>query len=107
MDARTKAVKTHRTRLKARRMQRVEVTVREHDAVLLRKVASELRRDDAAAQRLRKVLAGATSRPRKRTIAEVFDSLPDVSGPEFDAAFEEIERFRHDPIMMKVRDVEP
>ncbi len=107
MDARTKAVKTHRKRLKTRRMQRVEVTVRRQDAALVRKLASELRRDDPAAQRLRKILADATDQPSKRTVADVFDALPDVSGPEFDAAFEEIERFRHDPIMMEVRDIEP
>jgi hypothetical protein len=33
-------------------------------------------------------------------------SLPDVSGPEFDKVFEEIEKFRHDPVMMRVRDVD-
>jgi len=34
------------------------------------------------------------------------DSLPDISGPEFDAVFEEIERFRHDPVANKLRDVD-
>ena len=37
---------------------------------------------------------------------DIFNSLPDISGPEFDALFDEIERFRHHPAMMQVRDVE-
>lgn len=40
------------------------------------------------------------------TMADIMLSLPDISGAEFDAAFEQIEAFRHDPIMMQVRDVE-
>jgi hypothetical protein len=87
-------------------MRRVEVTVREQDAALVRKLAVELQRDDEAARRLRAILQDTIGKGRKRTIAEVFRELPDISGPEFDAAFEEIERFRHDPIMMKVRDVD-
>jgi hypothetical protein len=31
---------------------------------------------------------------------------PDISGPEFDEVFEEIERFRRDPVMQKVREVD-
>jgi len=31
---------------------------------------------------------------------------PALAGPEFDAIFEEIERSRHDPAMMQVRDVD-
>jgi hypothetical protein len=40
------------------------------------------------------------------SIAEVMRSLPDISGPEFDEAFDEIERLREHPIMKQVRDVE-
>jgi hypothetical protein len=29
-----------------------------------------------------------------------------IAGPEFDKVFEEIERFRHQPEMMKVRDID-
>jgi hypothetical protein len=39
-------------------------------------------------------------------VAEVMDAAPDISGPEFDHIFEEIERFRHSPIAMKVRDID-
>jgi hypothetical protein len=34
------------------------------------------------------------------------DAAPDISGPEFDDVFEEIERLRHDPTANKMRDVE-
>jgi hypothetical protein len=40
------------------------------------------------------------------TVAEVIASLPDVSGSEFDKVFEEIEKLRHNPVMMRVRDVD-
>jgi hypothetical protein len=40
------------------------------------------------------------------SIAEAMRSLPDISGPEFDDAFDEIERLREHPIMKQVRDVE-
>ncbi len=40
------------------------------------------------------------------SIAEVLRSLPNVSGPEFDEAFEEIERLRQHPVMEQVRDVQ-
>jgi hypothetical protein len=106
MDARTKAVKAHRRRLRARKMKRVEVTVREADAVLIRKLAGLLRRDDEAAGRARTTLRAAIERKAGPTIAEAVGSLPDISGPEFDDVFEEIERFRHHPIMMQVRDVD-
>jgi hypothetical protein len=32
--------------------------------------------------------------------------VPVISGPEFDAVFEEIDRARRDPVMLKVRDVD-
>jgi hypothetical protein len=106
MDARTKAVKAHRKRLRTRRMKRVEVTVGEQDAALLRAVAAQLRRNDGGAERIRALLRGTAADSRGPTVAAVMSSLPDISGPEFDAVFDEIERFRHDPIMMKVRDIE-
>jgi hypothetical protein len=105
MDARTKALKAHRKRLRTRRMKRVEVTLRERDAALMRKLAAHLRRDDANAQRLRAVLGAAVKEQRGPTVAEMLYD-PAIAGPEFDEVFEEIERFRHHPIMMQVRDVD-
>lgn len=105
MDARTKAVKTHRRRLKARRMQRVEVTVRKQDATLVRKLVARLRHNDDNADRLRCVMRAAVAEDRGPTLLEALYD-PVVSGPEFDEVFEEIERSRHHPIMMKVRDLD-
>jgi len=106
MDARTKALKAHRKRLQTRRMKRVEVTLRENDAALVRKLAATLRRDGVAARRVRAVLSKAVADKHEPTLAEILAGLPDISGPEFDSVFEEIEQFRHHPVMMKVRDVE-
>jgi hypothetical protein len=87
-------------------MKRIEVTVQNHDAVLIRKLAAALRRNDASARKVRMVMRDTVKQQREPTIAEVIDSLPDISGPEFDAVFEEIERFRHHPVMTQVRDVD-
>jgi hypothetical protein len=106
MDARTKALKAHRKRLRARKMKRVEVTVHERDAPLIRRLAAELRRDDQATRRIRAALDRTAADEDGPTVAKVMDSLPDVSGSEFDKVFEEIERLRHDPVMMRVRDVD-
>ncbi len=86
-------------------MKRVEVTLREQDAALVRRLAAELRRNDSNADRLRFVLRGAIAEHREPTLAEALYD-PIIAGPEFDEVFEEIERFRHDPVMMKVRDVD-
>ena len=105
MEARTKALRAHRKRLQARRMKRVEVTLREQDAALVRRLAAELRRNDANAERLRLVLRGALAEHRGTRIAEALYD-PVIAGPEFDQVFEEIERFRHQPEMMSVRDID-
>src|ERR1700730_6509348 len=106
MDARTKAVKSHRRRLRKRRMKRAALPVRENDAALPRQIAAALRRDDASAARLRTLARQATAPKPEPSALDVFNSLPDISGPEFDAVFDEIERFRRHPMMMQVRDVE-
>ena len=106
MDVRSKAVKAYRKRLRTRRLKRVEVTVRVQDAALVRTLAAALRRDDRSAQRARTMLRKAIGQHAEPTVAEVLTSLPDISGPEFDEVFEEIERFRHDPVMAQVRDID-
>jgi predicted ATPase len=104
-SAQRKAIKTHRSRLQKRGMKRLEVVVRVQDASLVRDVAETLRRNDVAALRLRSALRSAVGKGAP-TIADVIKELPDISGPEFDSIFQEIERFRHAPVMLKVRDVE-
>ena len=105
MDARIKAVRAHRKRLQARRMKRVEVTLRERDAALIRQLAADLRRNDSNADRLRRVLRGALAEQRGTSIAQALYD-PIIAGPAFDELFEEIERSRHHPMMMKVRDID-
>jgi hypothetical protein len=75
------------------------------DASLVRRLAGELRRGDANADRLRFILRGALAEQRGTSIAEALYD-PVVARPEFDDVFEEIERSRHASEMMKVRDVD-
>lgn len=105
MDARTKALKTHRKRLRTRGMKRVEVTLQEQDAALLRRVASKLRKPDAEAARVRAALREAVAEHRAPMLAEALYD-PVIARPEFDEVFDEIERARRDPVMLKVRDVD-
>ena len=105
-SAQKKALKAHRTRLEKRGLRRVEVTVRSQDIGLLRDVVAALREDGERARRMRTALRDAAKQTAERTVAEVMSSGTNISGPEFDAIFEEIERFRHDPVMMKVRDID-
>jgi hypothetical protein len=106
MDARTKALKTHRKRLRNNGLKRVEVTVPSRDAKVVREVAALLRAGGAPARRLTASVQQIVGVGKEPTIAEVIDSLPDISGPEFDAVFEEIERLRHDPVANKLRNVD-
>jgi hypothetical protein len=106
IDARTRAVKSHRKRLRKRRMRRVAVTVREPDVVIVRDMAAALRRDDATARRLRAIVRQAIAQDPEPSIDKVLNSLPDISGAEFDAVFDEIERSRRHPAIMQVRGVD-
>jgi hypothetical protein len=101
-----KAVRIHRSRLRKQGMKRVEVVVRNPDAATVRDLATVLRRDDDAASTLRSMVRAAVGPRTEPSVAEVISSLPDVSGSEFDDAFEEIERLRRHPIMQQTRDVE-
>jgi hypothetical protein len=104
--AQSKAIKSHRARLRKQGMKRIEVVVRNQDAAMVRDLAAALRRDDESARKLRTTVRNAFGQHAEPSIADVLRSLPDVSGPEFDSAFGEIERLRQDPIMKQVRDVE-
>ena len=44
------------------------------------------------------------SQKKGPTAVEVIDAGPDISGPEFDPVFEEIERIRRDPTLQKARE---
>jgi hypothetical protein len=105
-SAQSKANKSHRTRLRKQGMKRIEVIVRDQDTAFVRDLAAILRRDDVTARKLRTAMRDAFGRGAEPSIADVLSSLPDISGPEFDSTFEEIERLRRHPIMKRVRDVE-
>jgi hypothetical protein len=105
-SAQSKAIKSHRNRLRKGGMKRIEVVVRNQDAAMVRDLAAVLRRDDESARKLRVAMRDAFGQQAEPSIADVLRSLPDVSGPEFDRAFEEIEQLRQHPIMKQVRDVE-
>ena len=106
MDARTKPAKTRYSRARSRARARKPVGRRGQDQALVRELAAELGRNDENAERLRLVLKAALGQKRGPSLAEVMSAAPDISGPEFDEVFEEIERLRHDPVMMQVRDVD-
>jgi hypothetical protein len=96
-SAQSKAVSRHRARLSRQGWKRIEVVVRSRDAGLLRELAAVLRRDDPVARQLRDATRQALGHDAAPSIADVIRSLPDVSGPEFDDAFVEIERLRQEP----------
>ena len=104
MDAQTKALTSHRKRLRARGVKRVEVLVRAKDVALVRQLAAGLRSDDASAERLRDALRGVVAGSQGKTLGDMLYD-PAIAGPDFDEIFAEIERSRRDPAMMKMRDV--
>ena len=106
VSSQSKAVKSHRSRLRNRGMKRIEVVVRNQDAALVRGVAAVLRRDDVTARKLRTALHDVSAEGPQPSIIDVLQSLPDISGAEFDDVFQQIERFRQHPIIKKARDVE-
>lgn len=86
-------------------MRRIEVTVLDQDAQLVRRVVAQLRRNDMNAERLRSLLRGAVAEQRGLTLAQALYD-PVVASPDYDAVFDEIERFRRHPEVMKLRDLD-
>jgi hypothetical protein len=84
-------------------LKRVEVTVRAENVALLRDIAARLRTTAGESKRLKAVLAPNLN--KRRGLAEALYD-PILAGREFDEVFEEIERSRHAPEMLKSRDVE-
>jgi len=106
MDARTRALKSHRARQKKRGMKRVEVSVPRTEAVVIRKAASVLRKQSGEAARLRQILGFPATRAGAENGAEVF-AMAEPLSPEgealWDAAMEEIERDRRDSAFNRPR----
>ncbi len=107
MDARTKALKAHRTRLKKRGMKRVEVSVPRAEAAVIRKAASALREQSGEAARLRQILGFPASSAGAENAAELF-AMTEPLSPEgealWDAAMTRIERDRKDLTLSRSRD---
>src|SRR5215470_4790944 len=73
-----KAVRTHRRRVAARGLVRVEVQAPKRDAGLIRAVAETLRGEAEKAEALRCTLAKVLKHPKVKTAFDVFGSeLPD------------------------------
>jgi len=99
MDAKVKALKAHRARLKRRGIKRVEVGVPVREAAVIRKAAAVLREQAGEATRLRQILGFARETKRAANAAELFAMTPPLSRAGealWDAAMEQIERDRKD-----------
>ena len=66
---------------------RVEVQAPKEHSDFINSVARTLRENPKAAFEVREAISGSEQKPRKRSALEMFDSPPDVSGPEFDEVF--------------------
>lgn len=86
--AQRRAVIRHRRKASERGLARVEVQVPKAHSALLRRIAETLRTDPAVADQLARLIEGESPPGRKQTLGEFFDSLPDISGSEFDDVFE-------------------
>jgi hypothetical protein len=108
MDARTKAVKSHRRRLRKRGLKRVEVQVPAREADVIRKAAAMLR-DPAEAAELRKYLGFDPSDGEVRSAFDVF-AMEEPLSPEGAALWEEAmregERIRKEPRLSRLRDLD-
>jgi hypothetical protein len=105
MGIQSKALKAHRKRLHSRGLKRVEVTVRAEHVSLLRDVAAKLRAGHANVKRFKAALKEAETIGRGKSLAEALYD-PVVAAPEFDEVFDEIERSRRDPAMLKMREID-
>jgi hypothetical protein len=86
--AQSKAINSRQKRPRKRRVKRIDVVAHDRDVAVIRDVPAA-----------RDVLG----RPAKPSIADVLRALPDVSGPEFDSTFEEIDRLRQHSIAAQAR----
>jgi hypothetical protein len=87
--AQKKALVAHRRRAAERGLVRVEVRVPVQDTDLIRSVAACIRENPELAVRIGDVIASRSGeKPAPKTWGTILESLPDVSGPEFDEAFE-------------------
>lgn len=109
MDARTKALKTHRARLKRRGMKRLEVCVPVGEAAVIRKAASVLREQAEEAVRLRRHLGFEPEPGGALTALDIFAMPQPLSskGEElWKDAMAQIERNRRNRALSRARKVD-
>lgn len=106
MDAKSKALKAHRARLKKRGMKRLEVSVPASEAAVIRRAASVLREQASEAARLRQVLGFARAPGRAANAVDLF-AMPEPLSPAgealWDDAMAQINRDRKDRTLNRAR----
>jgi hypothetical protein len=109
MDARTKALKSHRKRLHKRGFRRVEVQVPAGEVGVIRKAAEILRNPTEDAAHLRRHLGFEAEPGRAMTALDIF-AMPEPLSAEGEALWEEVmkqvERDRNDPRLNRPRDLD-
>ena len=109
MDARTKAVKSHRMRLRRRGFKRVEVQAPAGEVDVIRKAAAVLRHPTDEAAQLRRQLGFESERGRARTALDIF-AMPESPSAEGERlwrqAMKQVARDRKDRRLTRPRDVD-
>lgn len=109
MDVRTKALKSHRARLRRRGFKRVEVQVPTGEVDVIRKAAAILRHPTEEAAQLRRHLGFEPERGRARTALDIF-AMPEPlsAGGErlWEQAMKQVARDRKDRRLNRPREVD-
>jgi hypothetical protein len=109
MDARTRAAKSHRTRLRRRGFKRVEVQVPAAEVEVIRRAASVLRHPTEEAAQLRRQLGFDTDRRQARTALDIF-AMPEPLSAEGERLWEQtmkqVARDRKDRRLNRPRDID-
>jgi hypothetical protein len=109
MDARTKAVKSHRMRQRRRGLRRVEVQVPAAEVDVIRKAAAVLRDATEEAAQLRCHLGFESQLGRARMALDIF-AMPEPLSAEgerlWGQAMKQVERDRKDRRLNRLRDID-
>jgi hypothetical protein len=108
MDAKTRAVKAHRARLKKRGIKRLEVSVPAREAPVIRRAASVLRGQSSEAARLRQVLGFSPEGGRPPSALDLFamtTALSTAGEALWDEAMGQVLRNRRDRALNRARKV--
>jgi hypothetical protein len=109
MDARTKAVKSHRMRLRRRGFKRVEVQVPAGAVDVIRKAAAILRQPSEEAAQLRHHLGFESERSQARTALDIFampEALSAAGERLWEQAMKQVARDRKNRRLNRPRDID-